>query len=129
MVIALVKRGGNVRSFRPGKADGETVSAIVCENIVRESRLHTDESKLYSNVGKEFSAHETTVHSRGEYVRGDVHTNSVEGFFSIFKRGMRGVYQHGKEKHLHRYLAKVRFPIQLTQNHGYGAHNSVGARW
>lgn len=109
MVIALVERGGNVRSFHPGKADGETVSAIVCENIVRESRLHTDESKLYSNVGKEFSAHETTVHSRGEYVRGDVHTNSVEGFFSIFKRGMRGVYQHCKEKHLHRYLAEFDF--------------------
>lgn len=96
-------------------------------NIVRESRLHTDESKLYSNVGKEFSAHETTVHSRGEYVGGDVHTNSV-GFFSIFKHGMRSLYQHCKEKHLHRYLAKVRFPIQLTQNHGYGAHNSGGAR-
>jgi len=104
MVIALIERGGNVRSFHPGKADGETVSAIA-----RESRLHTDESKLYSNVGKEFSAHETTVHSRGEYVRGDVHTNSVEGFFSIFKRGMRGVYQHCKEKHLHRYLAEFDF--------------------
>jgi hypothetical protein len=88
MVIALVERGGNVRSFHPGKANGETVSAIVRENIVRESRLHTDESKLYSNVGKKFSAHETTVHSRGEYVRGDVHTNSVEGFFSILKRGI-----------------------------------------
>jgi hypothetical protein len=60
-------------------------------------------------VGKEFAAHETVTHSRGEYVRGDVHTNTVEGFFSIFKRGMSGVYLHCAEKHLHRYLAEFDF--------------------
>jgi ISXO2-like transposase domain len=81
----------------------------VRENIARESRLHTDESKYYVAVGREFAAHETTQHSDGEYVRGDVHTNTVEGFFSIFKRGMRGVYQHCAEKHLHRYLAEFDF--------------------
>ena len=54
-----------------------------------------------------FAAHETVLHSAGEYVRGDVHTNTAEGYFSIFKRGMRGVYQHCKEKHLHRYLANT----------------------
>jgi hypothetical protein len=68
-------------------------------------------------------------HSAGEYVRDHVHTNTIEGYFSIFKRGMKGVYQHCKEKHLHRYLAKVRFPIQLTQDHGYGAHHCGGAQW
>jgi transposase-like protein len=109
MVIALVERGGNVRSFHPAKADGETVNAIVRQNIARESRLMTDESPYYKRIGKEFAAHETTIHSHGEYVRGDVHTNTVEGFFSIFKRGMRGVYQHCKEKHLHRYLAEFDF--------------------
>jgi transposase-like protein len=109
MVIALVERGGSVRSFHPARADGDSVNAIVRKNIARESRLHTDESRLYIGVGKEFKAHETTTHSHGEYVRGDVHTNSVEGFFSIFKRGMRGVYQHCKEKHLHRYLAEFDF--------------------
>jgi transposase-like protein len=109
MVIALVERGGGVRSFHPARADGETVNAIVRQNIARESRLHTDESRLYIKVGQEFKAHETTTHSHGEYVRGDIHTNSVEGFFSIFKRGMRGVYQHCKEKHLHRYLAEFDF--------------------
>jgi hypothetical protein len=81
----------------------------VRENIRRESRLHTDESRLYMAPGKEFKAHETVTHSHGEYVRGDVHTNSVEGFFSIFKRGMRGIYQHCAEKHLHRYLAEYDF--------------------
>lgn len=109
MVIALVERGGNVRSFHPAKADGETVNAIVRQNIARETRLHTDESRLYITVGKEFAAHETVLHSAKEYARGDVNTNSVEGFFSIFKRGMKGVYQHCAEKHLHRYLAEFDF--------------------
>ena len=108
-VIALVERGGDVRSFHPAIADGMSVNAIVRKNIARETRLLTDESKYYTNVGKEFSAHETVAHSRGEYVRGDIHTNTIEGFFSIFKRGMRGVYQHCKEKHLHRYLAEFDF--------------------
>jgi transposase-like protein len=109
MVVALVERGGSVRSFHPAKADGETVNKIVRENIARESRLYTDEAKFYTNVGKEFAAHETVSHSRDEYVRGHVHTNTVEGVFSIFKRGMRGVYQHCSEKHLHRYLAEFDF--------------------
>jgi transposase-like protein len=108
-VIALVERGGRVRSFHPAAADGETVTQIVRDNIAREARLHTDESRVYITVGKEFAAHETVTHSHGEYVRGDIHTNSVEGYFSIFKRGMRGVYQHCKEKHLHRYLAEFDF--------------------
>lgn len=105
-VVSLVERGGRVRSFHPARADGNTVTAIVLDNIRHESRLHTDESRLYDFPGTEFKAHETVTHSHGEYVRGDVHTNSVEGYFSIFKRGMKGVYQHCKEKHLHRYLAE-----------------------
>jgi transposase-like protein len=108
-VVSLVERGGRVRSFHPAFADGASVAEIVRENIARETRLHTDESRLYTKVGAEFAAHETVTHSHGEYVRGDIHTNSVEGYFSIFKRGMRGVYQHCREKHLHRYLAEYDF--------------------
>jgi transposase-like protein len=108
-IVALVERGGRVRTFHPAIADGASVSAIVRENIARESRLHTDESRLYTKVGTEFAKHETVTHSHKEYVRGDVHTNSAEGYFSIFKRGMRGVYQHCREKHLHRYLAEFDF--------------------
>jgi transposase-like protein len=117
-VVALVERGGRVRSFHPAIADGPSVNAIVRENIARESRLHTDESRLYMGVGKEFAKHETVVHSHGEYVRDDIHTNSVEGYFSIFKRGMRGVYQHCKEKHLHRYLAEF--------DHRYNHRTALG---
>lgn len=73
-VVALVERGGSVRSFHPAIADGMSVNAIVRQNIARETRLMTDESKYYTNVGKEFASHETVSHSRGEYVRGDAHT-------------------------------------------------------
>jgi len=73
----------------------------------------TDESHLYKSVGKEFASHDTTKHSAEEYVRyeGDlvIHSNTIENYFSVFKRGMRGVYQHCDEKHLHRYLAEFDF--------------------
>ncbi len=108
-IIALVERGGSIRTFHVPVADKATVAKIVMENIARESRLHTDESKLYHGADAHFAAHETVKHSAKEYVRDDVHTNSAEGFFSIFKRGMRGVYQHCSEKHLHRYLAEFEF--------------------
>ena len=108
-IVSLVERGGNVRSFHVAVADAPSVAAIVNENILRETRLHTDESRLYTRVGVEFANHETVNHSAKEYARGDVTTNSVEGFFSIFKRGMKGNYQHCAEKHLHRYLAEFDF--------------------
>ena len=108
-ILALVERGGNIRTFHVPVADKITVTKIVRDNIAREAKLHTDESRLYTGSDKHFAAHESVVHSRGEYVRGDVHTNTAEGYFSIFKRGMRGVYQHCKEKHLHRYLAEFDF--------------------
>jgi transposase-like protein len=121
-VVSLVERGGRVRSFHPAVADGQSVTQIVSDNIAHESRLMTDESSLYGRVGPRFATHETVKHSDNEYVRIErklitdtdyierkVHTNTVEGYFSIFKRGMRGVYQHCKEKHLHRYLAEYDF--------------------
>lgn len=108
-IVSLVERGGSVRSFHVAVADASTVAGIVNENIHRETRLHTDESRLYTKVGANFAMHETINHSAKEYARGDVTTNSVEGYFSIFKRGMRGVYQHCAEKHLHRYLSEYDF--------------------
>lgn len=118
-IVALVERGGNVRTFHVPTADKASVSKIVTENIAKESRLHTDESRLYLGADAHFDAHSTVKHTAKEYARLDtyksadgetftesVHTNSAEGYFSIFKRGMRGVYQHCAEKHLHRYLAE-----------------------
>ncbi len=109
IVSLLDREAGSVRSFHVPTADAETVARIVRENVHRESRLHTDESRLYPAVGKEFAAHETVNHSAKEYARGDVTTNTVEGYFGIFKRGMRGNYQHCAEKNLHRYLAEYDF--------------------
>jgi ISXO2-like transposase domain len=107
--VALVERGGNLRSFHVAHADKVTVSKIVMDNIAKETRLHTDESRLYFGADQHFASHQTVKHSAGEYVRGDIHTNTIEGAFSIFKRGMKGVYQHCKEKHIHRYLAEFDF--------------------
>ncbi len=108
-IVSLVERGGKVRSFHIPRADKATVAKIVRDNISHESRLHTDESNLYHAVGGVFAEHGTVKHSAKEYARGDIHVNSAEGYFSIFKRGMRGVYQHCSEKHLHRYLAEFDF--------------------
>jgi transposase-like protein len=118
-IISLVERGGKVRSFHVPVADKVTVSRIVTENIARESRLHTDESRLYSGADLYFADHETVNHSKKEYARGDVHVNSAEGFFGVFKRGMRGVYQHCGEQHLHRYLAEFDFRYNRRASLGY----------
>jgi len=135
-VVALVERGGNVRTFHVPVADKKVVTEIVRRNVARESRLHTDESRLYSGSDQHFAVHETVKHIIGEYVRDEVHTNTAEGYFSIFKRGMRGVYQHCKEKHLHRYLAEFDFRynhrIKLGYNDGDRAavavKNAAGKR-
>lgn len=108
-IVALVERGGSVRAFHAAVADKVTIHKIITENVERETRLHTDESRLYGGITAHVESHETVRHSAKEYVRGDVHTNSAEGYFSIFKRGMRGIYQHCAEKHLHRYLAEYDF--------------------
>lgn len=117
-IVSLVERGGSVRSFHVDRADQTTVSAICAANIEREARLLTDESRLYGPVGSTFASHERVHHAKGEYVRGAVHTNTVEGVFSIFKRGMKGVYQHCREKHLHRYLAEFDFRYNTRERLG-----------
>jgi len=109
VIVSLVERGGPVRSFHVERATKTAITDIVTGNVAREASLYTDESKLYDNAPRYVIDHQTVVHSAGEYVRGIVHTNSVEGFFGIFKRGMRGVYQHCSEKHLHRYLSEYDF--------------------
>ena len=108
-VIGLVERGGRVRTFHVDRANKDTVEGIVRENVDRETALMTDESNLYPGVGGEFASHETVCHSAGEYVRDEVHTNTMDGYWGLFKRGMRGIYQHCAEKHLHRYLAEFDF--------------------
>ncbi len=118
-IISLVERGGEVRSFHVPGAYLENVVKIVKENIAKETRLMTDESNLYKKVGREFASHETVNHSNKEYARGDVTTNTIESYFSVFKRGMKGVYQHCSEKHLHRYLAEFDFRYNYRSSLGF----------
>lgn len=108
-IVALVERGGEVRAFHMPKVTASNVREVLVKHASRKSRLHTDESNLYPVTGTEFARHETVRHSAKEYVRGDVHTNTVEGFFGIFKRGMTGVYHHCGEQHLQRYLDEFSF--------------------
>lgn len=108
-IVALVERGGSVRSFHVETANVGNVAGLVATNVLGETTLNTDESRLNTKIGAEFAAHHTVNHGAEEYVRGDACTNTVEGVFSVFKRGMRGTYQHCGEKHLHRYLAEFDF--------------------
>lgn len=109
-VLSLVEREtGKARSIVVNDLKTKTVAPIVRANIAREAKLMTDEARHYVKVGREFADHQVVRHNIGEYGRGKAHTNTIEGFFSIFKRGMKGVYQHCGEKHLHRYLAEFDF--------------------
>jgi transposase-like protein len=108
-VVALVELGGKVRSRHVPTVTADRIRPILEAGIDKTSHLRTDESNVYLTVGKRFASHETVNHSAKEYVRDYVHTNTVEGFFSILKRGVYGIYQHVNEAHLHRYLAEFDF--------------------
>ena len=112
-VLSLVERGPRgamVRSFHVANTSRAEVLPIIKANIAAETHVMTDEAPQYASLSTEFAAHDFTTHSMGEYVRdGFIHTNTVEGFYSVFKRGMKGVYQHCAEKHLHRYVAEFDF--------------------
>jgi transposase-like protein len=107
--LTLVHRGGSARSFHVDDNTVFSLLPIIHYNIQRETAVMTDEANWYKSLGKTFASHETVKHSVNEYVRGHITTNTVEGYYSIFKRGMKGVYQHCAEKHLHRYLAEFDF--------------------
>ena len=109
VIFGLVERGGKARTFHINQATAWEVRKIIVRHVSRKSDLHTDEARIYSELGKEFDAHKTVIHSKYEYVRGNVHTNTVESVWSVFKRGMKGIYQHCGEAHLHRYLAEFDF--------------------
>ena len=109
MVVTLVERGGSARSFHAEGHSVSTIAPIIWQNIRRESHLMTDRAMHYRAIGQEFAEHSAVAHESKEYVRGFIHTNTVEGYYSIFKRGMKGVYQYCAEKHLHRYLSEFDF--------------------
>jgi transposase-like protein len=113
IVVGLVERGGKTKLFHVNDANAATVREVLVRNVDRASALHTDESRLYVETGKEFADHRSVKHSAKEYVRYEddvtVHSNTIENVFSVFKRGMIGTYQHCGEAHLKRYLTEFEF--------------------
>ena len=109
-VVALVERDGFVRSFHVPNVTAKTLRPILVTQISRASYLMTDEGTVYPKVGKEFAGHGRVNHSINEYVRGGFwHTNTVEGYFSILKRGIIGTYHHVRPAHLKRYVGEFDF--------------------
>lgn len=115
IVLTLVERGGSARSFHVSGVTVATLMPIIRANVAKESAVMTDSARYYQNMNQEgaFASHDTVNHLKEEYARYEgekvISTNTVEGFYSIFKRGMKGVYQHCGERHLHRYLAEFDF--------------------
>jgi transposase-like protein len=128
-VLALVDRAtGKSRAMVVDDVSMATLVPIVRENIERETHVMTDEANAYKYLSTDFAGHSFVRHGAGEYGRGKVHTNTIEGYFSIFKRGMKGVYQHCGENHLHRYLAEFDFRYCNREANGYNdAARSVRA--
>ncbi|MCS6627954.1 IS1595 family transposase, partial [Roseibacterium beibuensis] len=109
-VLTLVDRNtGRAKSMIVDDLKQSTLLPILRENIAKEAVIYTDEAGQYRHLARDFAGHDFVRHGQGEYGRGTVHTNTIEGYFSIFKRGMKGVYQHCAKKHLHRYAAEFEF--------------------
>ncbi len=113
VALTLVERGGSARSFHITGTTIAELKPVILTNVAREAAIMTDQAAWYPEIGAEFASHDTVNHAKDEYVRREadklISTNTVEGFYSIFKRGMKGIYQNCAEKHLHRYLAEFDF--------------------
>ena len=122
-VFALVERGGRVRSYHVPSVSAKTLRPILKAQIDAASFVMSDDGG--ARVGREFARHQSVNHSIGEYVRGDVHTNTIEGYFSIMKRGINGVYHHVSPQHLKRYLAE--FDFRYNERSALGVNDSARA--
>ncbi|MES9895760.1 MAG: IS1595 family transposase [Candidatus Thiodiazotropha endolucinida] len=122
-ILSLVERGGDIRSFHVQAVNAATLRPIMKEQIEQDSRIMTDEAGQYCHTAKpltdEFESHEYVKHGMGEYVRGDVHTNTVEGYFSILKRGLVGTFHHVGPQHLKRYVGEFDFRYNYRVKNGY----------
>ena len=135
-VVTLVERGKGSRSFHVDGTSAAHLLPLLKAQIAPETTVMTDEAGQYAHLNKHFAEHSFVRHGASEYVRGEVHTNTVEGFYSVFKRGMKGVYQHCREKHLHRYVAefdfrynnRVKLGVDDTQRTNAALQGIVGKR-
>ena len=122
-VFSLVERGGRVRSNHVANVSAKTLRPVLMTQVHRSSNLMTDEAAPAKAMGREFENHETVNHSIGEYVRGDAHTNTIESYFAILKRGIIGTYHNVSEAHLKRYLAE--FDYRYNERQALGVDDAT----
>ena len=118
-IVALVERNGEVRAVHVPAVNGATLKSVLQDNIAKDAHLMTDDARIYRRIGKHFASHQSVNHSAGEYARGNVSTNTVEGFFSILKRGLVGTFHHVAPKHLNRYVGEFSFRYNTRTAMGY----------
>jgi hypothetical protein len=124
-VHTLIERGGRARSDHIANVSGKTLRPIVFEQVNRDSTLMTDDGGEYLWIGKEFASHERVRHGAGEYVRGNWHSNTVEGYFATLKRGIIGTYHHVSPAHLKRYLGE--FDFRYNEREALGVNDEARA--
>jgi hypothetical protein len=117
-IVALVERNGSVLGFHVPNVNRENLARVLYGNIAQDTHVMTDEATRYWKLGETFAKHSSVNHSRKEYVRGEVTTNTVEGFFSILKRGITGIYQCVSDHHLQRYVDEFSFRYNNRQRLG-----------
>jgi len=120
------RASGHAKSIVVDDLKATTLVPILRENIAKEAIVYTDEAGQYNKLADDFAEHDFVRHSAEEYARGNIHTNTIEGYFSIFKRGMKGVYQHCAKRHLHRYMAE--FDFRYSNRSALGVEDQERAR-
>jgi hypothetical protein len=118
-VFALVERDGQARSFHVPNVTAETLKPVIKAHMDKQAHLMTDDAGQYRILGPIYASHNTVAHSLKEYVRGDVHTNTIEGYFGLFKRGVAGAFHHISEQHLQRYMYEFDFRWNHRVKLGY----------
>jgi len=115
-VVALVERQGRVKTKPVANVTGKTLKTLILDNVCKTSRIITDENPSYNGIGQHYEGgHESVCHSAKEYVRGDIHSNTIESFFAIVKRGLNGIYHAVSKEHLHRYMAEYEFRYNFRE--------------
>ncbi|MEQ9642602.1 MAG: IS1595 family transposase [Alphaproteobacteria bacterium] len=127
VVFTLIERGGRAHSTHVPSISAKNLRPVMVKMASRKSKLMTDEGGQYLHVGKEYASHDVVKHSADEYVRGDAHVNTTEGFFSILKRGITGVYHNVSEAHLQRYLVEFDFRYSHRKALGFNDMDATKA--
>jgi transposase-like protein len=124
-VFSLIERKGRVRSHHVTEVSAKTLRPILQAHVDAATFIMTDEGGAAKKIGSEFERHGSVNHSIGEYVRGDIHINTAEGYFSVFKRGIYGTFHHISQQHLKRYLAE--FDFKYNERSALGVNDKMRA--